>query len=213
MAPQAEAKLNNPSISRAGKRPMAAAAEASSRRETHPHTDRVLRLAARCASRRRARPLGRIARGLHRSPAITRSSAITFGCLPSLPGGLPSRFSPHLVAIVSDDPWPRERTEWRSSVDRSMRSCESSDEPKALVASTFAHCSDREPLIGAGFSDSSRDPYRLQRGLKGADPAILADLSGLGPLGYWTKIKRMLKCMSVGLSETLRACARRGSQA
>ena len=76
--------------------------------------------------------------------------------------------------------------------------------PMARFVGALKRRSKREPLIGVRFSDSSRDLHRGSRGARSADPAILADLSGLRRLGYWTKIKRMLKCVSVGYEKTLR---------
>ena len=75
---------------------------------------------------------------------------------------------------------------------------------RARFVGALKRRSKREPLIGVRFSDSSRDLRRGSRGARSANPAILADLSGLRRLGYWTKIKRMLKCVSVGYEKTLR---------
>jgi len=77
----------------------------------------------------------------------------------------------------------------------------------------LAQCGEREPLIGVRFSDRSRVPCWSRTLPARTSPRFLADLSGFWRSGYWTKLKRMLKCVSVGYEKTLRGCTRTGSQA
>lgn len=76
-------------------------------------------------------------------------------------------------------------------------------------ASALERRSARGPLIGAEISDSSRGPRGSAApcayNSAGSVPVpVRADLSGLRRLGYWTKMKRMLKCVSVGYENLTR---------